>query len=337
MRTFKNRCCLLFVLLAGVLTGCTTLPPTPGNPETYKQTSTDGPGILSMVVHGRSEQPRDLPKSRIGNPASYVVFGERYPVLDSAQGFTERGIASWYGSKFHGRKTSSGETYNMYNMTAAHKHLPLPTFVQVTNMDNGRQLVVKVNDRGPFVDDRIIDLSYGAAARLGVLKTGTANVEVVAVSSHLAAPAKKPLVADATPINPAPVSEKVVTAPAAKSAQPDADVIVLASSLAETMPAVRSASVSSSSTPVQRPDTTPVVAAQGTVIQVGAFTSRSNAEVMRNRVNRAVNDNAAIIAVDNERQLHKVQIGPLPKQVPIDQILLSLRRGGIDSYQLFEH
>ena len=121
--------------------------------------------------------PATTPSSR-GNPSSYVVFGKRYYVLDSSEGFTQRGIASWYGTKFHGRPTSSGEVYNMHAMTAAHKTLPIPVYVHVRNLDNGRSTVVRVNDRGPFIDGRIIDLSYAAAKKLGVDGPGTANVEI---------------------------------------------------------------------------------------------------------------------------------------------------------------
>lgn len=122
-------------------------------------------------------------KSATGNPSSYVVFGKRYYVLDNANGFVQRGTASWYGRKFHGRKTSSGEIYNMHAMTAAHKLLPLPTYVRVENLANGKTVVVKVNDRGPFVGDRIIDLSYAAAQKLGVIGPGTAKVEISVVNS----------------------------------------------------------------------------------------------------------------------------------------------------------
>ena len=121
--------------------------------------------------------PATTPSER-GNPSSYVVFGKRYYVLDSSEGFVQRGIASWYGTKFHGRPTSSGEIYNMHDMTAAHKTLPIPVYVHVKNLDNGRSAVVRVNDRGPFVDGRIIDLSYAAAKKLGVDRPGTANVEI---------------------------------------------------------------------------------------------------------------------------------------------------------------
>ncbi len=126
--------------------------------------------------------PRAEPKSKYGNPSSYVVLGKTYHTMLSAEGFTERGTASWYGKKFHGRKTSSGEIYDMYRMTAAHKHLPLPTYVEVTNLRNKRRVIVKVNDRGPFHDDRIIDLSYAAARKLGIVDQGTGYVEVKALT-----------------------------------------------------------------------------------------------------------------------------------------------------------
>lgn len=125
--------------------------------------------------------PRVEPKSKYGNPRSYVVLGKRYHVLESSQGFVERGIASWYGKKFHGRRTSSGEAYDMYGMTAAHKNLPLPTYVRVTNLENDRSVVLRVNDRGPFHENRIIDLTYTAAKALGIVRKGTGYVEVRAL------------------------------------------------------------------------------------------------------------------------------------------------------------
>lgn len=141
----------------------------------------DGPGDHRHVKNVPDAVPKVEPRSRGGNMRSYVVFGKRYHTLDSSKGFVERGIASWYGSKFHGRKTSNGETYDMYAMSAAHKRLPIPTYLQVTNLENGRKVVVRVNDRGPFHDNRIIDLSYAAAARIGMLGKGTALVEIRAI------------------------------------------------------------------------------------------------------------------------------------------------------------
>lgn len=130
--------------------------------------------------------PKNEPKSRYGNPSSYVVRGIRYHVLTSSSGYQEQGLASWYGTKFHGKRTSSGETYDMYQMTAAHKTLPIPCYVEVTNLDNNKKIVVKVNDRGPFHPGRIIDLSYAAAKKLGITATGTGKVEVRTVTTgHL--------------------------------------------------------------------------------------------------------------------------------------------------------
>lgn len=121
-------------------------------------------------------------------PSSYIVYGKQYTVLDSADGYVKQGIASWYGKKFHGRKTSNGEIYDMFAMTAAHKTLPLPTKVSVKNLSNGKTITVKVNDRGPFVGDRLIDLSYAAAKKLGIINKGTAKVEIRALNSSNKAP-----------------------------------------------------------------------------------------------------------------------------------------------------
>ena len=126
--------------------------------------------------------PRPEARSRYGNGPVYEVFGKRYKVMDSSNGYQERGVASWYGKKFHGNLTSNREVYDMYGMTAAHKTLPLPTYVRVRNLRNNKSIVVRVNDRGPFVHNRIIDLSYSAAMKLDMIKDGTSLVEVTAIS-----------------------------------------------------------------------------------------------------------------------------------------------------------
>jgi rare lipoprotein A len=126
--------------------------------------------------------PRIEPRSTRGNPVAYEVFGKRYFILATAEGYRERGVASWYGPTFHARPTSSGEPYDMYAMTAAHKTLPIPAYARVTNLGNGRSVVVRVNDRGPFVDNRIIDLSYTAAHKLDMTRAGTAFVEVEVIT-----------------------------------------------------------------------------------------------------------------------------------------------------------
>ena len=144
----------------------------------------DGPPTEPLRVERLDPEdavPRVEPRSKYGNPPSYVVFGKRYYTMTSSDGFVERGVASWYGKKFHGRRTSSGETYDMYAMTAAHKALPLPTYARVTHLGNGKSIVVRINDRGPFHRNRVIDLSYAAATRLDMVRAGTALVEVRAI------------------------------------------------------------------------------------------------------------------------------------------------------------
>mgnify|MGYP001820954792 CR=1 FL=1 len=183
------------VLLAAGFTGCSTNKPFEPS-DTAPHNPIDVSGVPDAV-------PKQEPLSRYGNPDSYVVYGKRYHTLESSKGYRERGLASWYGTKFHGRRTSSGEPYDLYAMTAAHKTLPLPTYVEVTNLDNGRSVVVKVNDRGPFHEDRIIDLSYAAAVKLGTMSNGTGRVEVRALDAGIpvspalaAAPAFVPAAAE---------------------------------------------------------------------------------------------------------------------------------------------
>jgi rare lipoprotein A len=120
--------------------------------------------------------PTALDRGSAGNPRSYEIFGKTYEVMKSEEGYAETGTASWYGEKFHGHKTSNGEIFDMYAFSAAHKSLPIPSFLQVTNLDNDQSLVVRVNDRGPFHGDRLIDLSYAAALKLGYADRGTARV-----------------------------------------------------------------------------------------------------------------------------------------------------------------
>jgi rare lipoprotein A len=132
------------------------------------------------------------PRSRGGNGPVYTVLGKRYRVMDSSKGFVQEGMASWYGTKFHGRKTSNGERFDIYRLTAAHPHLPLPVYVRVTNLANGRMTVVRVNDRGPFYGDRIIDLSYAAAVKLGFHKDGTTRVRIEVLEPSTKRPASRP-------------------------------------------------------------------------------------------------------------------------------------------------
>jgi rare lipoprotein A len=172
---------LVLLLLAGCSTAPYRTPPLPPLPP---------PGDIAAIPE---PIPKAEPRSTRGNPRFYTVLGRRYFVLETAEGYAERGVASWYGPGFHASATSNGERYDMYAMTAAHKTLPLPAYVQVTNLRNGRSVVVRVNDRGPFKDGRIIDLSYTAASKLDMLKDGTTFVEVRALTpAQKAAPPAPP-------------------------------------------------------------------------------------------------------------------------------------------------
>lgn len=165
----------LLLLLFVLISGCAN------NNSRYQQKYDSTPERLPTESELHDATPRSEPYSRGGNK-NYQVRGQSYQVLKTAAGFTETGIASWYGRKFHGHLTSNGEIYDMYAMSAAHKNLPIPSYVKVTNNDNNRSVIVRVNDRGPFHKTRIIDVSYSAAYKLGMLKTGTANVTITAIT-----------------------------------------------------------------------------------------------------------------------------------------------------------
>jgi rare lipoprotein A len=166
---------VLCTLLLAACAGVAQRPPLPPPPVTAPAAP---PANIEAVPDA---VPRAEPRSAHGNPPFYDVLGRRYYVLAAADGYLERGVASWYGPTFHGGNTSSGEPYDMYGMTAAHKTLPLPTYARVTNLRNGRSVVVRINDRGPFVANRLIDLSYTAAAKLDMIRDGTTLVEVRAL------------------------------------------------------------------------------------------------------------------------------------------------------------
>ena len=174
----------LVMIIAVLSTGCSFWSDKPSHGAYFED---DGPpaDVGPDPSSVPDAVPRTEPLSKTGN-APYRVFGVRYVPMKSAEGYKVKGTASWYGRKFHGRQTSSGETYDMYAMTAAHKTLPLPTYVRVKNLDNGAKVVLRVNDRGPFLGGRLIDLSYMAARKLGVTTSGTARVEVTAINDHSA-------------------------------------------------------------------------------------------------------------------------------------------------------
>ena len=171
---------VILIIIIAILASCSSGP--------VIMRDNEGNLVDAAPTHPKTIQyaqanPKNLPLSRYANRASYAVDGKDYEVLLTAQGYKEQGVASWYGTKFHKKRTSSGDKYDMYQLTAAHKTLPLPTFVKVKNLENGKVAIVKVNDRGPFHDDRVLDLSYAAARKLGIFENGTAKVEVEAIST----------------------------------------------------------------------------------------------------------------------------------------------------------
>jgi rare lipoprotein A len=188
MTQWRARACVVLAMLA--LGGCfhrhATRPSTPATQQAtaresggrYAQANDSTPTQVPDIDKIPEPVPRDEPRSTFGNKSPYSVLGETYRVLPSCKGYDERGLASWYGNKFHGYTTSNFEKYDMYAYSAASKVLPIPCYVRVTNLENGRSAIVRVNDRGPFVANRIIDLSFVAAIKLGVYPKGTAMVEV---------------------------------------------------------------------------------------------------------------------------------------------------------------
>lgn len=250
--------------------------------------------------------PRIEPRSPYGNPPYYDEMGRRYYVLQSAAGYDATGVASWYGPSFHEKRTSSGEPYDMYAMTAAHKTLPLPTYVRVTNLENGRSVVVRVNDRGPFVANRLIDLSYTAAAKLDMLQQGTALVEVRALTPGQPVPppaAAQTLTAANTPERaPAAVSTPV-DPPSAPAPTP-----VPATALPS--PAPVSASV---------PGTAAAAPSATVYLQAGAFADPRNAERVLERLRGGGVPAAFVMQPRAGDSLFRVRVGPLASVEDLDR------------------
>lgn len=161
------------ILLVLLLSACSTV---------QREPQDGGPSTPVDVSHIPNAKPKPVVRTRAGNAKVYSVLGKTYRTMEDSRGYSERGVASWYGTKFHGQRTANGEIYDMYAMTAAHKTLPIPSYVRVTHVNNGRSVIVRINDRGPFHGNRIIDLSYAAARKLGVDATGTALVDVIDVT-----------------------------------------------------------------------------------------------------------------------------------------------------------
>jgi rare lipoprotein A len=306
------------------LTACFSAPPrpTPTVPP-VPVTPPPKPDSIPEVI------PRIEPRARSGNPPFYDVFGKRYYVLSSSVGYRERGVASWYGPGFHKVRTSIGETYDMYGMTAAHKTLPLPAYVRVTNLQNGRSVVVRVNDRGPFVGNRIIDLSYSAAAKLDMLRNGTAMVEVRTIDPSAPPPV---ITASATPTPaaaPAAATGPTIVAPATAAPAGSAPAgLAQASAPAATAPGTATPTLGGGVT-------SPAVAATALFVQAGAFSDPANAERLAEKLRGGTY--GKVIVRDDQiagRRMYRVRIGPVPSVAEFDRVVAALERAGIHDAHL---
>ncbi|SFU34352.1 septal ring lytic transglycosylase RlpA family protein [Halomonas korlensis] len=295
------------MLLVGCSAGGGSRPATDGKGDADSTASSSGeryalsgdayPEDPPDVSEVPNAEPRREPLSRGGNRSPYEVWGKSYEVLADASGYVREGKASWYGEKFHGYATSNGEIYDMYTMSAAHRSLPLPSFARVTSQDNGRSVIVRVNDRGPFHSEREIDLSYAAAARLGILDRGTGRVRVEAIN----------------------VDQWLADKgnPAQRQGQPDTQG---ASSIPATTPVVSAVpSIASGSDNSER-------AAAGSVfLQVAALGSAESARTLKTRLESEL---SRPVRVASATGTHRVQVGPLNHVEQADPVRDQLRRAG---------
>jgi rare lipoprotein A len=288
-------------LALAVLAGCAQLParaPVAAPPPTVLPSH---PPDVSQIPDA---VPRYEPRSTFGNPPFYQVDGRRYTVLASSVGYVERGVASWYGTEFHGLRTATGEPYDMFAMTAAHKTLPLPCYARVTDLANGRSVIVRINDRGPFVSNRVIDLSYAAAAKLGMIGTGTAFVQIETLTppSPLGAPVPVTTLA-ASAASAGPSSVPPVSNPNALPAAPSAPTVP--------------GPIAASNVPAPAPGVS-------LYIQVGAFARPENARRARERLRSAGFSNVYTLAPEPTRHLERVRIGPIATVQQYDQLIARL-------------
>jgi rare lipoprotein A len=299
----------LAITLAVLLAACSSTP----RRSAERVKSLPPPGNVADAV------PRSEPRSTHGNPPFYDVNGQRFKVLASADNYVERGVASWYGPDFQGHNTSSGEPYDMYGMTAAHKTLPIPCYARVTNLSNGRSVVVRINDRGPFVGNRIVDLSYSAATRLDIVRTGTAFVELRTVGPEALNPAPNtPIVAA---VAPPPVPSAAVVTPTASVSPP-----APAPAQAESPPAPQ---------PAESEVSEPVAAPVALYIQVGAFADEGNAQRLIQRLQSAgIPQVFSLAGSEPGRTLRRVRIGPISTVEEFDRLAAQLATLGYPEARL---
>jgi rare lipoprotein A len=294
----------LAILFASLLAACASAPKRGG----YYQD--DGPGGSPPANLDRiaDAEPRVEPFNRAANNP-YSVFGQQYAPFRTLQPYRQRGIASWYGRKFHGQRTSSGERYDMYAMTAAHPILPIPSYARVTNLKNGRSVVVRVNDRGPFHSGRIIDLSYAAAYKLGYASAGSAPVEVEAILPEemrsTAETRRGPPAAETTRIAGAPSPGAIFVSPGA----PGTGATVAVPAPAE-IPAAAVASTTTGSESVTEAAIPIAAEASGIYLQLGAFSARENAESLRVKIYQQLTWLNEAIQIVHEGGLFRLHLGP---------------------------
>ncbi|MGM0534739.1 MAG: septal ring lytic transglycosylase RlpA family protein [Pseudomonadota bacterium] len=270
--------------------GARQAPATSGSDERYALAGDAYPEDPPDVAEVPDAVPRRESRSRGGNKSPYEVWGKRYEVIADASGYRRQGKASWYGEKFHGYATSNGEIYDMYKMSAAHRSLPLPSFVRVTSLDNGRSAIVRVNDRGPFHSDREIDLSYAAAARLGILEEGTGRVEVEAIDVErwIAENGDAPQAAAGAPLE------------------------------------LEEAAVDSATVAAEAGHNSPE-AGRGVFMQVAAMESADSARQLKSRLESEID---RPVRVASTAGLHRVQVGPLQAAGQVAPVREQLRRAG---------
>jgi rare lipoprotein A len=260
-----------------------------------------------------SRIPDAVPTQHTGpykaNP--YTVLGKNYFPMSDSKSYVESGTASWYGTKFHGQNTANGEVYDLYGMSAAHKTLPLPSYVRVTNLDNNKSVILRVNDRGPFYSDRIIDLSYAAAKKLGYAEIGTARVKVEGID---------PQQYWAQRGRPAPL---MLNEP--QVAQPQPALTASTGTVEQWTPPPQQHAAAVVPVPVAAKNNASAQAA-GVYLQVGAFANPDAAELLRSKLSTMVNTPVFISSiVRNQQTLHRVRLGPMESQGQAQQVQNSVR------------
>ncbi|MBC3206678.1 septal ring lytic transglycosylase RlpA family protein [Pseudomonas sp. SWRI111] len=316
-----------FAALAVLVASCTTSrTPTQKTPSTAVRAQ---PGLDINRAHKDGAPWWDVDVSRIpdatptlhtgpykANP--YTVLGKTYFPLQESKTYVASGTASWYGTKFHGQNTANGEVYDLYGMSAAHKTLPLPSYVRVTNLDNNKSVILRVNDRGPFYSDRIIDLSYAAAKKLGYAETGTARVKVEGIDPQQWWAAKG---------RPAPL---MLNEP--QVAQNSAPVITASAGTVEQWtppPQQHAAAVVPVQIDAKKNASAP---ASGQYLQVGAFANPDAAELLRSKLSGMVSAPVFISSiVRNQQTLHRVRLGPIGSPGEIAQVQNSVRLANLGS------